>query len=289
MGNRPTSIIIVGLEHSGTTLLDTLLSCHPQVVGLGEVLQVLDDGFRNSYYKRWGSYSDVDQCSCGKRHAECPVWGNTLRSIEDHPGESLASRFARLLEQVDEFDFVVDSSKHLEAVDLHLDALDQGLLKEVKILWVYKDPRSFVASQCRKRGRSPLSIYRSLNWWVGAQDKILRKLRSGGNDVALFKYEELCFNTRGAIQALEKFLGIEFDEFVKSGQMFGSKNSHVAVGNKDMVNNSNSYIRYDARWMNDHRLQWMFLLHRNAKHMLARMDFIREGKTNFQDISECPR
>lgn len=285
MRNRPTSIIIVGLEHSGTTLLDTLLSCHPRVVGLGEVLQVLDDGFRNRYYERWGSYSDVDLCSCGKRHVECPVWGNVLRSIETHPSESLASRFARLLEQVDEFDFVVDSSKHLGAVDLHLDALEQGLLKEVKILWVYKDPRSFTASQSRKRGRSPLSVFRSLNWWVGAQHEILKRLGSGRNDVALVKYEELCFDTLGAIRDIESFLGIEFDDSVKSGQISGKKNSHIAIGNKDMVNTNCSFIRYDARWVKDYRLQWIFLLHREAKHTLARMDSMREGKTYFQEIS----
>ena len=40
--NQPGLLLIRGLGHSGSTILDLALGAHPQVIGLGEAVRVLD-------------------------------------------------------------------------------------------------------------------------------------------------------------------------------------------------------------------------------------------------------
>ena len=286
MIDKPTVISIVGLEHSGTTLLDTILSCQKGAVGLGEAQQVLDDDFRQRYFARWGSFDDADMCSCGKRHRDCPVWGTVMADIENNSDGTVEERYAALIGQLGRYDYLIDSSKSLGALDIHLAALSEGLVKDVRILWIYKDPRSFAASQLRKGGADLLAIYRCLNWWTGAQKSIMQALDKLGDRVAIVSYEQLCFDTRGALTAIEAFLGFEFDDAVKAGIISGTKNSHIAIGNKDMLNRSNTHVRYDGRWIGDYRIQAAFLLHRGAKRLLAQINDLREtGTMNYRGMA----
>jgi len=67
-------IYIIGDVRSGSTLLDYLLSCHPQVVSVGEMHRLSDFYFKKSLLAKSWKY----KCSCGKILSECTFWKNIV-------------------------------------------------------------------------------------------------------------------------------------------------------------------------------------------------------------------
>lgn len=67
-------VFILGCGHSGSTLLDMLLSAHPDVVGLGEAEKV---------GAKVVPRHPAHHCSCGKFFEECPFWGSFMTRPEN--------------------------------------------------------------------------------------------------------------------------------------------------------------------------------------------------------------
>jgi hypothetical protein len=70
MSEKPVQVIqILGLGHSGTTLLETLLWEHHGALALGEISAVL--------HQKTGSEQGTDDvCSCGKQLKTCSFWSS---------------------------------------------------------------------------------------------------------------------------------------------------------------------------------------------------------------------
>lgn len=69
-------VYIIGDNRSGSTLLDYLLSKHPDAYSLGELHNLYD------YYYRIGPGIIYDwRCSCGESIKECNFWSEILREI----------------------------------------------------------------------------------------------------------------------------------------------------------------------------------------------------------------
>lgn len=69
----PQIICVVGTRHSGSTLLDMLMSTHPQVFGVGEA-------------KMFALRPDTN-CTCGAdRWQECPFWTRVDRRMRADGG-----------------------------------------------------------------------------------------------------------------------------------------------------------------------------------------------------------
>ena len=76
-------LLIRGLGHSGTTILDLALGAHPQITGLGEAVRLLEkpaakDSHRGPAQLR-GDLRHQRLCTCGQVADACPVWGAMLR------------------------------------------------------------------------------------------------------------------------------------------------------------------------------------------------------------------
>jgi len=83
MDDNPKKIIyILSLGHSGSTLLDLLLSYHDKVIGLGEVYSVIGDKDSNLEQTE-------DICSCGKQMSKCPVWSYSINKEGAEAGKNL--------------------------------------------------------------------------------------------------------------------------------------------------------------------------------------------------------
>ncbi|MCA9641093.1 MAG: hypothetical protein KC492_10375, partial [Myxococcales bacterium] len=113
----PKLVYILGLGHSGSTLLEMLLSSHPRLLGLGEVASLLTRGMRERHLSGpWPS-----PCSCGVLARDCPVWKPTLDQLQpDGPESSLDVLVADLVgraTQVTGKDILIDSSKTWHALD----------------------------------------------------------------------------------------------------------------------------------------------------------------------------
>src|SRR5690606_35117942 len=76
-------VYIVGDNRSGTTLLDYLLSCHPDIHSVGELHNL------NEYYSKKGTGVRRDwKCSCGSQLPECEFWSDILTQLNFKEGSS---------------------------------------------------------------------------------------------------------------------------------------------------------------------------------------------------------
>ena len=72
---EPGLLLIRGLGHSGSTILDLALGAHPQVVGLGEAVRVLSRPMADEVHKGPQQLRFERRCTCGAVAADCHVWG----------------------------------------------------------------------------------------------------------------------------------------------------------------------------------------------------------------------
>ena len=85
---EPGLLLIRGLGHSGSTILDLALGAHPQVVGVGEAVRVLarpapDEVGRGPQRLR-GELRFERRCTCGELAGDCRVWGPLLAWLPEH-------------------------------------------------------------------------------------------------------------------------------------------------------------------------------------------------------------
>ena len=94
-------LLIRGLGHSGTTMLDLALGAHPQIIGLGEAARILatprpGDEHRGPSQLR-GAHRFERRCTCGVVAAECPIWGPQLEWLRLHDQAPMQEKVQRLL------------------------------------------------------------------------------------------------------------------------------------------------------------------------------------------------
>jgi hypothetical protein len=115
-------IYIAGMSHSGSTLLSLMLNAHPEIISVGELI----DLSRRLQPRKDGSYAP---CPCGAPSLwKCDFWSRVSSVVQEKEGKSLAeldvrnyserdqSRAAnfsifRAISEVVGKRFVVDSSK----------------------------------------------------------------------------------------------------------------------------------------------------------------------------------
>lgn len=249
---------IAGLSHSGSTLLDLLLSGHPRVTGLGEVHPMVEPGLR----ERQLEVAGWARCSCGETLGHCPLWGPHMDRLRSRPEASGVDHLRALLHQLQESDqdrFFTDSSKHLDPL---LRLLDPGTelpgIESLLAIHLLRDARGYAMSAKRRfRGRS-LGGVRPLLHWYRANRVIERTLWRHDVPTLVVGYEELCFRTDATLERLCRFLDLPPHPPMAS---LGGPRGHVGTGNPMRLDeNRSSRILYDHRWLLDPTLQATYLL-----------------------------
>ena len=96
-------LLIRGLEHSGTTILDLALGGNPQVVGLGEASRLLREPRPGDKHNGPRLLRGPDRfsrlCTCGETAGNCSVWGDYLSWLVDNDFEDMSFKFAKLLDR----------------------------------------------------------------------------------------------------------------------------------------------------------------------------------------------
>ena len=94
-------IYIAGYGFSGSTLLERMIACHPKIIGLGEVYNLLQDFDQNEI------------CSCGLSLPLCPYWKEAYSIyLKDKKLVNSQNIFSLLSEsQVPKVQYFCDSSK----------------------------------------------------------------------------------------------------------------------------------------------------------------------------------
>lgn len=243
-------ILIAGIGHSGSTILDMALGCHPQVVGLGEVSKVLRTplkDFKMKYYQ--------GRCSCGTLPAECPFWKPTLNALQEHPSRSIEKKYDDLIpyfqENYSTEHILLDSSKTVRPFMSHLHKN-----YDVSVIFLVRDIRSWIHSRQTREGGGTLRLM--LRWWRGNR-RTLRFLRRHKMNTFVLGYEELALYPRQMLEKVCSFAGIEFHENMLRP---ANTKSHIIRGNAAKSDKEKvSEIRYDARWMTSIRLMVQSLIY----------------------------
>ena len=250
---EPGLLLIRGLGHSGSTILDLALGAHPQLIGLGEAVRVLERPRLGEEHKGpqqlRGDLRFERRCTCGELAGDCPVWGPLLAWLPAHDDRPLAEKFNRLIEPLTASSprWLVES---FQADEQLLEA--QALGRPVRVIQLTRDVRSWVHSESRRgverHGRGGTVGWRSmLRWWRINRCWEQRLNRSG---CAVFRlgYEELALAPEQALRQLCAWLEVGFDPAMLQPGLNSS--SHIVSGNRMRFDPGQSQaIRYDAAWL----------------------------------------
>lgn len=231
-------VYIAGLGHSGSTILDMAMGCNEQIVGLGEVLQVL----KATADELETTYNSL-RCSCGQTFSQCDFWKGAKELLMVNSQRSLAKKYITL---IDYFQakygpdmILLDSSK---IVSDHVTALAKN--HDVKIILLVRDIRSWCYS---RHSRLKKNIFRLGLQWTRTTLGQLRYIKKNNLKYKLMGYEEIALYPEVMLKEICRFIGIAYhpDMLVP-----GNTHSHVVKGNVARGDNEKrKAILYDARWM----------------------------------------
>lgn len=276
-------IFITGLEHSGTTLTDFLLSKVPDSIGLGEVASFFDPGHMQNYMQRWGQYDDVRLCSCKADWADCEFWQELEHLNGLNSTLPMAAKYKSLIQHVRASypaDVnLIDSSKNAELLlELYRSRTQLGLSHDDMVpVFTFKSAPEFAFSITRKTGQNGLvSLFRSFNWWVSVNKQILELLSSADLPFVVNDYRRL---TQDPARLLVDACGISRPE-AQAILLESTANTHIAMGNKNFSLRNRDHIEYDAQWRSDWRTRLIQLLHfpaRRLYHRLSKLNSVQPG------------
>ena len=238
-------IYIMGLSHSGSTVLDMLLTTAGKAVGLGQVWTVL---------RERPDLARERICSCGEQARACAFWGPVIERLAALPSEASAGeRYREVLRSVDHLygpDMaVVNSSKHAE----YLEALvNQVPRLDLTVLHNVKDVRAFTVSMLdnlwRKEGRRYLPEKIFYQWYRDNRACYALARRTLERSPLRVMYEGVCLTTQAASRQLAEFLE---EDFIDLDAPLDRRHTHVIAGNRLRLpqNGTGKRLTYDFRWL----------------------------------------
>jgi hypothetical protein len=147
----PKLVYIGGYGHSGSTLLEYLLTANSQILACGEVASVLRDGAKKKH------------CTCGRLALDCPVWGQFLTESGRSSGLGHAALALALLDSAGaHYDALVDSTKTAWRHALAPFRLRRKLGDDFLLVHLVRDPRAVAWSAIKKTERRQQKVNRPL-------------------------------------------------------------------------------------------------------------------------------
>jgi hypothetical protein len=244
-------IYIVSLSHSGSTVLDMLLTTGRKAVGLGQIWTVIGES---------PSERRNRQCSCGKPAPECPIWGPILDRLEHLPDAAWTTeRYRLVLEHVVALcgpDIaVVDSSKNPASLVEIKQALPE---LDVKVLHNVKDVRAFTVSTLdnavRKGRRAGLPETIFWQWYCDNRRFYGQATQALGREPLRVLYEGLCLSTEKMAARINEDLG---ENYIDIAGPLDVGHTHIISGNRTRLPEAgkSKQLAYDYGWLS--RTEWL--------------------------------
>ncbi len=264
-------VYVLGLEHSGTTLVSHLLGQHPNILALGEVASFFSNSHMEHYFRTWGDYPDVSLCSCGEDWSDCEFWKSLAHLSGQHSKQPTLAKYKLLFDHTKENypqeTVLVDSSKSLATLKLLAqNRIDLGISeKEFSIIFAVKDVRNFSTSIANKTNtnNSILANYRSFNWWLGECSEMINYLEKSTLSFQLNLYDIFCNNVDDFLHNQFESLGLAALDKINVSHA----NSHIVMGNKNFTMRNKSEVIYDERWKKNRRANIVYAMHNKARAM----------------------
>lgn len=255
---KQTVVFLASLSYSGSTLTDLLLGSHPEVIGLGEVIQLLhrDANFANR------------MCSCGSRMNDCIYWGPLCTELKNNSVMPIQQKYDLVFDHFRRSFgsgiILVDSSKGIPALAHLVGRTDVDL----KVIYLVKDVRSWVVSRLRHRSMNRnfnSKLKRRYGWryplmrilsgmplyyfgqWFRKNKEMIEYLRHLNCDVLQVSYDLMTASPTETIERICKFLNLQYLDAMLDP---GMSASHIVRGNNmRSKKDKRERIFYDTRWL----------------------------------------
>lgn len=238
-------IAILGMEHSGTTLLSRILSSHSDAFGIGGI-------------KNYAKHARGEKpCSCGMPLDACDIWSGVAKAAQDlgyppnkligdlssgNPDQSQPAIVALIhaISRTTGKRVLIESSRQ----PVWTQALDECDDIEVVPLHIFKSPAQQMASARRK----DRSVWKELRKYL-SRSKRIRNTRfgTGASRVAPIPvpYLDFCETPETYIQTIMS----RADRQMESRQIshWGESALHMLGGNR-MKKSKDSGVRVDTSW-----------------------------------------
>jgi hypothetical protein len=278
ISDKPLIIYVIADKRSGSTLLDYLLSSHPDSISLGELRLLSGHYHRIRAGERWGW-----NCSCGQPIASCNFWtaifnrlnvteapdtflDNSITSINlykpvkktlkkafqvaDEKAKIIAGNCWKIYNAVFQETgkkIITDSSKN--AVQAwYLWKYRQG---NIKFIFLERDIRAIAFSKMKRTTNNPkqenYSVFKNLigAFKVARQNKLISEmLTNNGGKVITINYNDLVTQKDETILAICNFMNIRV--FIPPDE-FEAHVQHTIAGSPHRF--SKNKIIKDERWL----------------------------------------
>lgn len=223
-----STLFILGLGHSGSTLLGRMLGCHPDAVYMGEMLR-LEKALK----------TPEDLCSCGTRVAECPVWQRRLALLPESVKTDCQHWDLELIERLRKAEqkaVFVDSSKSRV---VRLKSKWNG--PQAGYILLVRDPRGALRSALQK-GVSFQKVLKTSEKWMR---RYLDFIRQNSSVCLTIFYEDLIASTEIEMRRLCEFAGLDYNEEMCHPDR---KLLHTIGASRSTYLKGNDRLSVDLRW-----------------------------------------
>jgi hypothetical protein len=253
----PVIVYIIGMSHSGSTLLDLLLGSHSKTCSVGELIALSSAGKPGRQERILAR-----PCDCGApTKLDCQFWGEvdrrlqracatSLRTVDLDARDPVAFRTANravydAIAEVSGRSFIVESSKRISRYRRLVEA---GF--DVRPIHIVRAPHGVVASNVRK-GR---------HWWSQCLAYSGRAFRArqvlAGREHLRIHYEQLATQPGEVVRAAMDWLGHAFEP----EQLRFHRTVHHQLAGNHMRHLGDDSIRLDERWKTELRLHQRWLI-----------------------------
>jgi hypothetical protein len=249
---------ILGMSHSGSTLLAFLLNAHPEIVSVGEVSRIGE-----LLPARWQNGASL--CSCGKGYFLCEFWNESLAGMalrghglgqpdffkfegrEKREAQARLKAFAAAALAAGSGRVFLDASKHTQLVRPL--AANRGL--DLRVIDLYRDGRGIVNSWRKNQDAEPERLIRRWLRQENLRKHALKRIRRGR--VHTVRYEALAQHPEETLQGILEFLGV--DPSVRVTEGYKSRSPHHIIGNRMRLDGQEEIV-FDERWRQELPQEW---------------------------------
>lgn len=255
--SMPVIVYIIGMGHSGSTLLDLLLGSHSKACSVGELIALSTAGKPGRQLQVLARRCDCD----APTKLECRFWSEVDRrlqqvcatsiqtvdlDIEDPVAFRTVNRaIYKAIADVSGRSWIVESSKWISRYRRLVEA---GF--DVRPIHIVRAPWGVVASDLRK-GR---------DWWskcLAWSRHAFRAPRLLADDQHLrIHYEDLATRPEETVRATMEWLGLDFEP----GQLCFHRTTHHLLAGNHMRQKGDESIRLDQRWRTELNLYQRWLI-----------------------------
>lgn len=223
---KKTIVFIVGLGHSGTTLLGNILGSHSKILHIGELVSPIKKN--KSFICR----------ECLDKH--CPIWGSTITKTDllkeykyfsqqnlirkIFPSKNITGLiYSKAFNAFNDIDIIVDSSKQLNWYNFQKTNKDFNY----KYIFLKRDFKPIIASYKR-------SYNRSVEEQIIVTKNKIKSINSFYNTIShlnkiTIKYEDIVTSFESNFKEICKFLMVDYE---KSMYKFNDFKHHLIGGNQ---------------------------------------------------------